>query len=227
MELILHDLYKRLGGRAVLDGVSLRCAPGEILVVRGQNGSGKSTLLRLIAGILVADAGRLQLGGQRLDGDGAAARRHLGYVPDASEPLPELLVEEFLRLVASLKGVPHATDAKDPRFCALRDQLAVSDLMRRRLPALSFGQRKRACLLAALLGDPHLLLCDEPSDGLDPDGVAAVLALLRERAGRGLTAVLTTNDLSFARAVGGTTYLLRSGKLDRIDPGFVTAAPTS
>jgi ABC-type multidrug transport system ATPase subunit len=215
MDLIVQDLHKRLGGQRVLDGVDLRCAAGEIVVVRGPNGTGKSTLLRLISGILVPDSGQIRLGALRLDRDGgtdAAARRHIGYVPDASEPLPELLVEEFLRLWATLKQLP-PEDAETG--AALRERLGVGALLRRRLTALSFGQRKRVCLCGALLGDPHLLLCDEPSDGLDPDGVAAVLALLRERAGRGRAAVLTTNDLSFAQAVGGTPYFVRNGKLER------------
>ncbi|MFO0577621.1 MAG: ABC transporter ATP-binding protein [Polyangia bacterium] len=215
MDLIVQDLHKRLGGQRVLDGANLRCGPGETVVVRGPNGTGKSTLLRLISGILVPDAGQIRLGALRLDpegGDGAAARRHIGYVPDASEPLPELLVEEFFRLWATLKQLPAGSGHA---AAELRERLGVGGLMRRRLTALSFGQRKRVCLCGALLGDPHLLLCDEPSDGLDPDGVAAVLALLRERAGRGRSAVLTTNDLSFAQAVGGTAYFVRAGKLER------------
>lgn len=207
MNLIVSDLRKRLGGRQILDGAELRCGPGEIAVLRGPNGTGKSTLLRLVCGILQPDTGRISLGPHRLDGDGAEGRRHIGYVPDASEPLPELLVEEFLSLVRSLKQAPPA----DPRQL---DRLGVSALLRRRLTALSFGQRKRVCLCAALLGDPHLLLCDEPSDGLDPDGIAAVLGILRERADRGLAALLTTNDTAFATAVGGTAYRLREGRLD-------------
>lgn len=213
MNLIVSDLRKRLGGRQILDGAELRCGPGEIAVLRGPNGTGKSTLLRLICGILVPDAGRISLGPHRLDGDGAAGRRHIGYVPDASEPLPELLVEEFLTLVRSLKQAPAAASST-PGLAGTLDRLGVSALLRRRLTALSFGQRKRVCLAAALIGDPHLLLCDEPSDGLDPDGIAAVLGILRERSGRGLAAVLTTNDTAFATAVGGTAYRLREGRLD-------------
>lgn len=210
MNLIVTDLCKRLGGRQILDGAALRCGPGEIAVLRGPNGTGKSTLLRLISGILQPDSGRISLGPHRLDGDGAAGRRHIGYVPDASEPLPELLVEEFLTLVRSLKQVPSA----DSSPTDVLNRLGVGALLRRRLTALSFGQRKRVCLGAALIGDPHLLLCDEPSDGLDPDGIFAVLGILRERAGRGLAALVTTNDTAFAVAVGGTGYRLREGRLD-------------
>lgn len=214
MNLIVSDLKKRLSGRQILDGAELRCGPGEIAVLRGPNGTGKSTLLRLICGILQPDVGRISLGPHRLDGDGAEGRRHIGYVPDASEPLPELLVEEFLNLVRSLKQAPPA----EASMLVTLDRLGVRALLRRRLTALSFGQRKRVCLCAALIGDPHLLLCDEPSDGLDPDGIAAVLGILRERAGRGLAAVLTTNDTAFAIAVGGTAYRLREGRLDLETP---------
>jgi ABC-type multidrug transport system ATPase subunit len=211
MTLIAHGITKRLGRRTVLARVELRCGPTELIVLRGENGSGKSTLLRVLAGILDPDAGEVTLFDHSLESGGTAARRHLGYVPDATEPLPELLVGEFLELVRALK-------AAAPAPAALLAELGVSEILGQRLSTLSFGQRKRCCLVAALLGDPWLLLLDEPSNGLDPDGVRLMAQLLRQRAGRGKATILSTNDESFAHAVGGTQYLLQQGRLTTQPP---------
>lgn len=206
MTLIAQGITKRLGRRTVLARLELRCGPTELVVLRGENGSGKSTLLRVLAGILDPDAGQVTLFDHRLDDGGTAARRHLGYVPDATEPLPELLCGEFLALVRALKGAP-------PPPAELLAQLGVSELVGQRISTLSFGQRKRCCLVAALLGDPWLLLLDEPSNGLDPDGVRLIEELLLARAARGKATILSTNDEAFASAVGGTQYLLHEGRL--------------
>jgi ABC-type multidrug transport system ATPase subunit len=146
------------------------------------------------------------IGGYSLDDGGTAARRLLGYVPDATEPLPELLVGDFLALVQALKQAP-------PADAALLQTLGVSDLLLQRISTLSFGQRKRTCLAAALLGDPWLLILDEPSNGLDPDGVRLIAELLLARAARGRATLLSTNDEPFAAAVRGTHYRLLAGQL--------------
>jgi ABC-type multidrug transport system ATPase subunit len=116
------------------------------------------------------------------------------------------LVGEFLELVRALKRAA-------PAPAALLVQLGVAELLPQRMSTLSFGQRKRCCLAAALLGDPWLLLLDEPSNGLDPDGVHLVAELLRGRAAVGKACILSTNDDRFAAAIGGTEYLLRAGQL--------------
>lgn len=216
MTLIAEGIKKRLGRRTVLAGIELRCGTTELVVLRGENGSGKSTLLRILAGILDPDAGRVTICDQPLDGGGTAARRHLGYVPDATEPLPEILVGEFLALVRALKKAAPPTKE-------LLLQLGVTDLLKQRISTLSFGQRKRVCLVAALLGDPWLLLLDEPSNGLDPDGVRLIAALLRARAAGGKATVLSTNDEAFAAAVRGSAYLLHAGRLSAASA--VPAAP--
>ena len=107
---------------------------------------------------------------------------------------------------------PGPTGAPPPP-AELLAQLGVSELFGQRISTLSFGQRKRCCLVAALLGDPWLLLLDEPSNGLDPDGVRLIEQILLARAGRGKATILSTNDEALASAVGGTQYLLHEGRL--------------
>lgn len=202
----IRKLHKRLGSRPVLIGVDLKIAPSEVVVVLGPNGSGKSTLLRLIAGILEPDSGQVVISGSPIHGGGVAARRLIGYVPDASDPLPDLLVAELCTLVCSLKRAPAPS-------ASLIEQLGVSSYFHQRLGTLSFGQRKRACLLCALIGDPELLILDEPSNGIDPEGVTMILSVIAEQVRRGRSVIASTNDEPFAEALAGRQVRLQDGVL--------------
>ncbi|MFC1643086.1 ATP-binding cassette domain-containing protein, partial [Myxococcota bacterium] len=210
-------IRKRLGGRSILNGVSLTCRAGEILVVTGNNGAGKSTLLRTIAGLLAADRGDVVICGHRMATAGVAARRCLGYVPDGHDAFPDLLVGEYVTLVAALKGARLAGDTDQHRT------LGVDAIWHQRLGTLSLGQRKRTGLCCALLGDPRLLVLDEPSNGLDSSGVDQLLALVRCRSQRGLAAVVATNDEPFEQTLlgGGATT---TGHHLRLSNGTVHAA---
>lgn len=207
MSLEIFALSKRLGKRQVLSEIELRCQDGEAVVILGQNGSGKSTLLRITAGILEPDAGRVLVDGNEVGGGGIAARRRLGYVPDNTDPLPDLQVAELCALVSSLKQAP-----PPPR--SLVEELGVEPFFHQRLGTLSFGQRKRACLLAALIGNPRLLILDEPTNGLDPAGVTLVVTLIESRCRSGSATLLATNDQPFADILGGRQYFLRNGRLE-------------
>jgi ABC-type multidrug transport system ATPase subunit len=207
------DLSKRLASRHVLDRVSLTLARGEIGVVLGENGSGKSTLLRLVCGILTADGGDISIDGISMRRDEARAKAKIGYVPDASDALPELLVREFIDLVAALKraSIPAPIAPAEP----WPERLGLRSIWGQSIGSSSFGQRKRMCILAALVGDPPLLVLDEPSNGLDPDGVALVAEIVHERQRREQATLLSTNDAAFAARIGGTHYRLARGTLTR------------
>ena len=204
MKAVIAHVTKRLGGRAVVDDVSLTLeAPGTVALL-GQNGAGKSTLLRVVAGVLAADVGTVHLDGLPIEE--SAARRRIGYVPESADPLPELTVDELLRLCGSLK------EADLPPAATL-SRLGIEPYRRQRIGSLSLGQRRRACLAAALVGAPPLLLLDEPTNGLDPDGVALLGDLLREHAAGGGLSLLATHDLAFARGVGGRVVRMAHGRL--------------
>ncbi len=207
--LTMTAIRKRLGTRLVLDGVDLTCPPGALVLVLGANGAGKSTLLRLAAGILEPDAGSVTIAGRPLTT--ASARAALGYAPDTADAFPDLSVREVLTLVGALKRAPPPPEA-------LRERLGLAVVWHQRLRTLSFGQVKRTWLLAALVGDPPLLILDEPTNGLDPAGAADLADLLRERAVLGHTALVSTNDAAFADRLGGTPHRLENARLTPASP---------
>lgn len=206
MKLQLSGVSKRLGPRSILRDVELQCGDGQLAVILGENGSGKSTLLRLVAGVIEPDRGHIRIDQHEVRGGGIVARRHLAFVPDASDPLPDLAVDEFLALVAALKRAPLPPPA-------LYERLSLQAIGSQRMGSLSFGQRKRVCLLAAHIGDPWLWLLDEPSNGIDPAGVQLIHALIAERGARGQATLLSTNDQAFAAALSGRVYRLQGGAL--------------
>jgi ABC-2 type transport system ATP-binding protein len=203
----VRELGKRLGGRRVLDGVDLAIDRGQAVVVRGANGAGKSTLLRIVAGVLEPDDGMVEIDGHSITGDRIAARRALGYVPEGADPPEHLTVDELLSLSSALRRVP-------PADAALRARLGVDVLGHKRIERLSLGERRRACLAAALAGEPALLVMDETSNGLDAAGVDALETLLRERLAAGCAVLIASHDGALAEAIGARVVVLSAGRLE-------------
>jgi ABC-2 type transport system ATP-binding protein len=203
-------LGKRLAGRRVLEQLELQLGAGETVIVIGANGSGKSTLLRILCGILSADHGRIELLGHVLSNAPRQFKSLLGYVPDGLEVLPDLRVSEWLQLVRALRSLPRAPSREDASW---QERLGVTALSAERLRALSFGQRKRVALAAALAGSPPLLLIDEPSNGLDRAGSELLVELLSWRTGQGKSQLVTSNDSEFVRAAAGRCLRLEAGRL--------------
>ena len=205
----LVQVSKSYGARGVLGSVSLSCGAGESVTVVGENGSGKSTLLKIAAGLVQADAGEVALCNERVSPGTTRGRRHLGYLPDAPDAFPDLTVADLVALSVALKRalvVPSVV-------AGWRQRLGLESSFGLRLRALSFGQRKRAFLLSALLGEPWLLILDEPSNGLDPAGSALVGEIVRERRAANLGTLLASNDGAFVREVGGSSCRIVEGRL--------------
>lgn len=210
----VSGLSKMLGTRRVLEHLVLEVGAGEVAVVMGENGSGKSTLLRVVAGLLVPDEGDVIVDGVSMRRDEVRAKAKIGYVPDATDALPELLVREFIDLVWALKGP--AFERLDPPSTALIARLGLEAVWGQAVGALSFGQRKRMCLLAATCGDPPLLVFDEPSNGLDPEATTLIADRIAEHRAKGHATLLSTNDDDFASRIAGKRYRLSRGQLHAV-----------
>lgn len=189
----LDRVEKWFGTRHVIRGVTFAWKGSGILAVMGENGAGKSTLLRLICGILPPDQGSIHLDGIPLRARRVEALGLLGYAPEAAELPSHLTTSGLVALVAALKGVPRPE-------ASLIARLGVTAFLDKPLPALSLGQRRRASLLAALTGDPKLLVLDEPTNGLDEEGATMLRNLLAERARRGHATLAATHNQAFVEA---------------------------
>jgi ABC-type multidrug transport system ATPase subunit len=206
MSLVIDNIVKRFGGREVLKGLSLTCEHGEHVAIVGPNGTGKSTLLGVVAGIIEPESGGVTLDSEPLLGRSVQARGAIGYVPEGADPPSHLLTRELLDLCAALKrAAPLAPD--------IIERLGVSPLLDQPIGSLSLGQRRRACLAAALVGAPTLLLLDEPTNGLDPGGIEMLAALLLEHQARGGIALVSTHDLIFADAIRARRAPIAGGRI--------------
>ena len=194
-----QGIWKYLGGHLVLRDAGLLVSRGDRVFVLGDNGSGKSTLLQILTGVLPPDGGNSVIHG------GA------GYAPEKPDLPNHLLVGEWLDLLASLKRLRTA----DPL------EFGVAELRRRKIGALSLGQRQRVSLASAWMGTPAVLVLDEPTNGLDTETRAAVIQQLGQR-----TAIVATHDRELAEAVSTRTVTLKDGTLgsgQRLGP--MPAAP--
>jgi ABC-type multidrug transport system ATPase subunit len=198
MTLSVDAVSVRRGGRTIISDIALSVAPGEIVGLVGRNGCGKSTLLMAIAGVLAPRAGRIVIDGAAVWGshrERLHARRALGYVPEAADPPGFLLGGELWALVASTRGAVSPSPS-------LTDALGLDELRELALERMSLGQRRRACLAAAFLGPPALLVLDEPDNGLDAKRLDALISLLRAHAASGRACLLASHDAALLDQLG-------------------------
>jgi ABC-type multidrug transport system ATPase subunit len=203
--LAVEGLSVRRGGRVVIEGVDLAVGRGDILGVVGKNGCGKSTLLMSVAGVLAPRDGRVRIDGASMWGrhsERMRARQALGYVPEGADPPGFLLGGELWALVAATRRCP-------PPSAALREALGLDELRDTAIERMSLGQRRRACLGAALMGPPELLVLDEPDNGLDARRLDALIVLLKAHAAAGGACLLASHDAALLDALGARTFAMR------------------
>ena len=210
--LVIKDLVKTYpSGVQALKGVSLEIQPG-LFGLLGPNGAGKTTLMKILATLLEPDSGTAEMDGLDLIGAKAETRKKLGYLPQDFGLYPTLTAAQMLDYFAKLKGV---TDKKERRSLveALLDRVNLSAERNRRLGGFSGGMRQRVGIAQALIGNPEILIVDEPTAGLDPEERTRLHNLLAESARENTVVLLSTHIVSDVSNLCSSFAVIRGGKI--------------
>lgn len=209
--LSLVSLTKRYGTLTALDGVSLEIGRGELFGLLGPNGAGKSTLMSLVAGLRAPDSGRLVLDGRPLSVADTAGRSALGLVPQHIALYQDLSAEQNLRIFGALYGLGGRTlrERVDEALAAVQ----LADRRRHQVKTFSGGMQRRLNLAAALLHRPKLLLCDEPTVGVDPQSRNAIFDYLERLNREGLTIIYSTHYMEEATRLCSRIAIIDHGRI--------------
>jgi ABC-2 type transport system ATP-binding protein len=209
--LALRSVIKRYGAITALNDISLDIAPGEFFGLLGPNGAGKSTLMSLVAGLGAPDAGTLTLDGRPLSARNTDTRRALGLVPQHLALYLALSAEENLRIFGELYGLRGA--ALGQRIDEALEAVQLNDRRRDPVKTFSGGMQRRLNLAAALLHRPKLLLCDEPTVGVDPQSRNAIFEYLEALNRDGLTIIYSTHYMEEATRLCSRIAIIDHGRI--------------
>jgi polar amino acid transport system ATP-binding protein len=217
------DVHKRFGANEVLKGISLEVGQGDVLVLLGPSGSGKSTFLRCINHLESINAGRIYVGDELIgyrDNGGqlhelhpkqiAAQRQSIGMVFQRFNLFPHLTaLQNVIEAPVGVAGL--SKQAATDRALALLDRVGLADRANHYPSQLSGGQQQRVAIARALAMEPTLMLFDEPTSALDPELVGDVLAVMKDLAKSGMTMIVVTHEIGFAREVADTVVFMDGG----------------
>ena len=196
MAVHIEHINKRFGQQEVLQDVSLEIPEGQVLGLLGPNGAGKSTLMKILIGLWKADSGTVQV------------PANIGYLPENNPLYEEMYVVEYLQFMAGLEGIQNT----EYRVQTLIERVGLTPEKHKHIRELSKGYRQRVGLAQALLGDPDLLILDEPTPGLDPNQLVEIRSLIRAL-GRDRTVILSTHIMQEVREMCDRVVILDHGQV--------------
>ena len=218
----VEGIRKSFGTNLVLDGVDLTVAAGEALVIIGRSGSGKSTLLRCINLLEPIDDGRILFEGDEITGKGvdvSRVRQRIGMVFQQFNLFPHLTAIDNVTLAARRIRKLSPRAGRDSRARELLETVGLEEKAHQHPHQLSGGQQQRVAIARALMMEPHVMLFDEVTSALDPELVGEVLIVMRDLARVGMTMLVVTHEMQFAREVGdGSSSWTRAGSSRRACP---------
>ncbi|KRM58679.1 amino acid ABC transporter ATP-binding protein [Secundilactobacillus malefermentans] len=218
LKVSVKELHKSYGNNEVLSGINLEVAPKEVVCVIGPSGSGKSTLLRCLNGLEQINSGIIEINGYNLvdkKTDINKVRQNIGMVFQHFNLFPHLSVIENIMLAPVQLKKLTKVDAKK-RAVRLLDQVGLSDKADVKPASLSGGQEQRVAIARALAMEPEIMLFDEPTSALDPEMVGDVLAVMKDLATNGMTMVVVTHEMGFAKEVADRVAFMDGGKIQEI-----------
>lgn len=214
-EIMVNDIHKSFGAIKVLQGTSLSVESGEVVALIGRSGSGKSTMLRCINGLETIDSGSITVAGHALDGNPKhlrALRTDVGIVFQSYNLFPHLTVGENIMLAPTIVKKVKRADARKLAEEALK-LVGLSEKFDAYPDMLSGGQQQRVAIARSLAMQPRVMLFDEVTSALDPELTQEVLTVMETLARKGMTMVLVTHEMAFAKRVANITVFMHQGKI--------------
>ena len=206
----VKNLSKRYGDTFAVKDASFTINRGEILGFLGRNGAGKSTTMNIITGYISASAGQVTLDGFDILDEPREAKRHIGYLPEVPPLYPDMTVEEYLRFVCAIKDVRHArVRAHVEDVCELT---RIGEVRKRLIKNLSKGYKQRVGLAQALIGNPDVIILDEPTAGLDPGQIIEIRRLI-QTLGQDHTVVLSSHILHEVEDICERVIIIHAGRI--------------
>lgn len=208
MSISIRNITKRYGAQTALDDVSVEIGEGQIVGLLGPNGAGKSTLMKVVTGFVKADSGSVEVCGKDIDREPLAVRSLIGYLPESNPLNTDMYVREYLTMMASLSGVCD----KERRVEELIEMTGLGPESHKKICSLSKGYKQRVGLSQALVGDPRVVILDEPTTGLDPNQIIEIRELIRGLAHE-RTVVLSTHIMQEVEATCDHIVIIDHGQI--------------
>ncbi|WP_028991332.1 ABC transporter ATP-binding protein [Thermoanaerobacter thermocopriae] len=214
MMIELKNVTKVYGTRKAVDNISFSVDKGEIVGFLGPNGAGKTTTMKMITGYMPPTSGTIKIAGYDIVEQPIEAKKHIGYLPEVPPLYLDMTVEAYLHFVGGIKGIPTKKIREDVE--RIIHEVGLTDVRKRLIKNLSKGYKQRVGLAQAIIGDPNVLILDEPTVGLDPKQIKEIRDIIKEL-GKKHTIILSTHILPEVSMVCDRVIIINKGKIVAID----------
>jgi len=206
------NLIKRYGEKEALKGISFSIGPGEVVGLLGLNGAGKSTTMNILTGYISSTSGSVSVDGHDIVREPSACKRVIGYMPEQFSFYPDMRVSEYLDFVCDLKGFSPDPEARKKHLGEICARVGISKMTGRMIRNLSKGYRQRVGFAQALVGNPKVLILDEPTVGLDPSQIIEIRQLIKD-SGKDSTVIVSSHILSEIQAICSRVIVIHEGRI--------------
>jgi len=206
------NLIKNYGDKRALDGISFSIGAGQVVGLLGLNGAGKSTTMNILTGYISATSGKVSIGGHDILSESGKAKNLIGCLPEQPSFYPEMRVDEHLDFICDLKRVSKNRKIRENHISEICERVGISDVRRRMVRNLSKGYRQRVGFAQALIGDPEVIILDEPTAGLDPSQIIEIRSLIKE-CGKKRVVIVSSHILAEISSICSRVIVIDKGRI--------------
>lgn len=217
----LENISKQYDETVAVDSVSFQTFPGEVIALLGPNGAGKSTLMNMISGFLAPSSGRIMVNGKDVESDSIATKKNIGFLPEGAPMYADMSVSLFLKYMIELKlnlveseqiSKAQIKQTYLDEFSRIVNLAKITDVLHKKIETLSKGYLRRVGFAQSIIGNPPILLLDEPTDGLDPNQKEHMRSLIKDMS-KNKTILISTHLLDEAETIASRIILIDKGKI--------------